>query len=211
MTSYNNSGLFAPGMTANTYTANTYAANEWAFQGNITFDPVYEGNFEADIDAIAESIGDDSGYYSNGADSSEANNYEIASYEDHPSPSNVEIEATGSIHATFFKGDAAASNKSNHGSIYDGTLNKSTTHLEKGTSYGKQPKETRMSKTLHHPVHEYEHRPSHKYSSAKSEAGDQRPLEIWETTYERHEWIAYGLEQPPNPQSSKRRKTGSKK
>jgi hypothetical protein len=209
MASCNNSELFTPGTTANKYTR-----NDWAFQGNTAFEPVYEGNFEADIDAIAESIGDDSGYYSNDADSSEPNISEFASYEGHSSPSKIEVEIAGSVHRQHnFYADAAAaaSNKSNQGSIYNGTLNKSTTHLEKDGSFGKQPKEARMSKTLYHPVHEFEHKPPHKYSSVKSEAGDQRPLKIWKSALERHEWLAYRLEQPAHGQSSKRRKTGVKK
>lgn len=204
MTSYNNSGLFAPDMSAN-----TPIGNDWAFQGNIALEPVYDGNFEADIDAIAESVGDDSGYYSNDADSSQANICEFALHEDQLPPPNVEIKTAGSVHDVYTH--AAASNKSNHGSIYEATLNKSTAYLEKGTSLGKQPKETRMTKTLYHPVHEYEHNPSHKYSSVKIEAGDQRPLETWEMTYERHEWIAYQLDQPPRDQSLKRRKSNIKK
>jgi hypothetical protein len=205
MTSYNISGLLAPGMTANKYTG-----NDWAFQGNTAFEPVYEDNFEADINAITESVGDDSGYFSNDTDTSEANTYDTASYEEPSSHSKVEIETAGSDHQEHnFYPDVAASNQSNHGSIYNGTLNKSTTHLEKDSSFGKPAKETRMSKTVYHPVHEYEHKTLHKYS-IKSEACDQRPLEIWKAKHEDHEWLAYRLEQPANPQS-KRRKTGSKK
>lgn len=202
-TSYDNSRLFAPGVSAN-----TIMGSDWAFQGSVALEPVYEDNFEADINAIAESVGDDSGYYSNDTDSPKANSHEIASHGDQ-SPANVEIETAGIVHDVYTH--AAASNKSNHGSIYEATLNKSTAYLEKGISRGKHPKETRMTKTLYHPVPEYERSPSHKYSSVEIEAGDQRPLEIWETTYERHEWIAYQLDQPPKDQSSKSRKSSIKK
>lgn len=208
MTSYNISGLLAPGMTANKYTG-----NDWVFQGSTVFEPVYE-DFEADIDAITESVGDDSGYFSNDTDTFEANTYDTPSYEELSSHSEVEVEVetAGSDHQEHnFYPDVAASNQSNHGSIYNGSLNKSTTHLEKGSSSGKQAKETRMSKTVYHTVHEYEYKTAHKYSSVKSEAGDQRPLEMWKAKPERHEWIAYLLEQPAKPQSSKRRKTSSKK
>lgn len=204
MASYHNSGPFAPGMSAI-----KYAENEWAFQCNTIFEPVYEGNFEADIDAIAESIGDDSGYFSNDTDSFEVSNSGVAHYDDRFPPYN-EHKTIKSLHSNNFCTDVTASNKSNHGSIYDRTLNKSTTHLENGTSYGKQPKETRMSKTLYHPVHEYDHKTPHKYSIV-SESSGLRPLEIWEATHERHEWIAYQLHQPPKQQSSKRRKTGGRK
>lgn len=203
MTSYN-CGFFGPGMAPN-----THMGNDWAFQGNIASEPVYGGNFNAEIDAIAKSVGDDSGYVSNDADSSKANIYEVTSHEGQSHSPNSGIESAGSVHD--FYTHAAASNKSNRGSIYEATLNKSTAYLEKGTSHGKQPKETRMSKTVYHPVHEFEHNPSHKYSSLTSEAGDQHPLELWKTTYERHEWIAYRLDQPPKGQSSKRRKSSIKK
>ena len=207
MTSYNNSELSAPDMTVNTHTG-----NGWVFQGKTVFESVYEDIFEADIDPIPESVGDDSGYYSNEAESSEAINYDFILYDDHSSPDILEFETAGSVsEQRRFYPNAAASNESNHGSLFDNTLNKSTTHAEKSASFGKKSKETRMSKTVYHPVHEYEHKPLHKYSSVKSEAGDQRPLEIWETTYHRHEWNAYQLEQPVKGRSSKRRKTSSKK
>lgn len=201
MASYNNDEVFALGMTANNYTE-----IDWSFQSNIFLNPVYEGNFEEDIDAIAESIGDDSGYFSNDADSFEASNTNITSYDNSPSY----IESKPSVHSNTFYGDVPASNNSNHGSIYNGTPTKSTTHLEKGTSSHKQRKETRLSKTLYHPIHEYDHKTPHKYSSIENDSCP-RPLEQWTKTHERHEWIAYQLEQPPKPQSSKRRKTGGRK
>lgn len=206
MTPYHNGGLFALGMTANKYTG-----NDWVFQGNTTLEPVYEGNFDADIDAIAESTGDDSGYYSNDADSFEASNDDVAHYENRPSTSSFQDQTAKVPHPTSFYADVPASNKSNHGSIYSGTLNKSTTYLERGTSYGKQPKETRISKTLYHPMHEYEHKTPHKYSAVNVESSGPRPIESWASTHERHEWIAYRLEQTPDSPSGKRRKSGSRK
>jgi hypothetical protein len=173
-------------------------ANDWVFQGNAAFEPVYEGNFEADIDAIAESVGDDSGYFSNDTESLEAEISQIALHDDRHY-ANIEDESN------TFCADVAASNKSSHGSVYGGTR---TTYLEKGSAQGKKQKETRMSKTVYHPVHEYEHKTPHKYS--KVNKSSRTPLESWENRGERHEWIAYRLEQPPS-QAGKRRKSSGRK
>lgn len=179
-------------------TANKYTANDWVFQGNTAFEPVYEGDFEADIDAIAESVGDDSGYFSNDTESLEVKISQITLHNDR-SHANVEVKSD-----TFYA-DVAASNKSSRGSIYGGTR---TTHLEKGTSQSKKRKEARMSKTVHHPTHEYEYKTFHKFSDVNKSS--RTPLEHWENTGERHEWIAYRLEQPPS-HSGKRRKSSGRK
>jgi hypothetical protein len=207
MTCYNNDELSAPGMTANKYEGNDW---HWAFQGQIYSDPVYQSNFEEDIGAIAESVGDDSGYFSNDPNSFEARNSDVASY-DERFPSACFGNKPSLSSNTFFADVATStSNKSIHGSIYNGTRNKSMTHLEKPISYSKQPKETR-SKTLYHHVHEYEHKTPHKYSAMEPTSSRPLSLEKWANTNERHEWIAYQLQEPATPQSSKRRKTSGRK
>lgn len=202
MSSYSNSDPFTPGMKASNFTE-----NDWIFQDNTSLNPIYEGNFEADIDAIAESVGDDSGYFSNDDDSFEASNADVPSHEGPPPPVNLGYKP--SVHSDTFYVDMSGSDKSNHSSV-DYTTHKSTTHLERGTSPSKQRKETRITKTLYDPVHNYEHKTLHKYSAMEYSSASS-PLEPWKSTFERHEWIAYRLEQPPNPPSSKKRKTAGRK
>ena len=207
MTSYNNNELSSPGMTATKYEGSGW---HWAFQGQISSDPVYEGNFEEDIDAIVESIGDDSGYFSKDPDSFEASECDLASYDDRSTSACFGDKP--SIPSETFHANMATStsNKSIHGSIYNGTRNKSTTHLEEPLSYSKQRKET-QSKTLYHPVHEYEHKKQHKYSAIEPAGPRSLALEQWANINERHEWIAYQLQQVINPQSSRRRKSSGTK
>ncbi len=176
---------------------NNTVGNNWAFQDNTFLNPAYEGNFDADIAAVAESVGDDSGYYSNDVDCSEAGNDDFTTH-GNPPPSPI-TEAKPSPPFHIFYDDVPASNKSNHGSLYTGALNKSTTHLEKRSFSSKQRKERRMSKTLHHPTYEYEPKTPHKYSMIKCDSGSC-PLELWWGNPERHEMIAYRLERAtPRP------------
>ena len=196
MSSYNNRKLSAPGMTA--------TSNEWsalAFQGTAFCAPVFEGNFDAEIDAIAESVGD-SGYFSNESDSFEASKASIASYNDRFPPADFECKS--SLSSAHFNADISASNQPNRGSIFNGAPNKSTTHLE-GVSSSRKREDRRISKTLYHAPHDYDHKVEHKYSTLES-AGPSFALDQWVRTEERHERIAYPLEQLSTLQSSKRRK-----
>lgn len=203
MSSSNNSELCAPGMTAN-----NFSVNDWIFQGNTSLNPVYEGNFEADIDAIADSIGDDSGYFSNDVDSFGASNVGNAGYNTACPPSY--LESKSSVHSGTFYADVPASNKSNHGSLDNGTPNRSTTHLEKDNSSSEQRNGRFMTKAICHPFYEYEHKTLHRDSTIE-DSNAPRPLEQWASSFERHEWIAYRMEQPPSTQSSKKHDTDGRK
>jgi len=198
MASYNHSGLFAPGAEATKHTGSWVST--WQA-------PVHEHNFEADINTIAEEAADDSGYYSNDTEFAESKDDDFTSLKSHSS-SHAEHQTAGSIHPSHsFYFDAAASNKSDQGTVFDDVQNKSTTHFEQVSSLGKQLKGTRKAVTLFDHVHEDEHKESHMFSFIQSAIED--PLQTWEKATLDYEFLAHGVENPSG--SAKRRKTGSKK
>ena len=198
-----NSKLSCPGTTAKTYDGTR--PTEWAFVGNVLFDSFYSGNFDEDIDAIVESVGDDSGYFSNDIDALDATNSDVTTNaSSHRSPDSG--HSMSRLHADNFYADMPASNKSNHGSSNNDRLNQSTTHLERRPSATQNA--NRLSKTLYHLVQEHEQKTPHKFSSVASTGSRSFALEHWESTNQRHEWIAYQLDKPASIRISKRRRVG---
>jgi hypothetical protein len=105
-----------------------------------------------------------------------------------------------------------ASTKANHGSTYNGSNNKNTLQIERGTSYNDTGNNGKRGETVYDPVHEaarsvvesdegygYNGRPQHQYSNFDDGQVGLSSLNRWITTFERHESIAYRFEQPPNP------------
>jgi len=211
MNSYHDFELFSPGMTTNTYTVNEQ--NHWVIQGISAAEPVFEDNFDADIAAISEEstadFWNDSGYHSGSTESFEASSDDITQH--HDRQNTTTFPTTPVLPKTIHPGAPAASSKSNHASTRRGNLNKSTSHLSRGNQAHKKAKETRLTKTVHHSIHEHEHKTPHMYTT---ENADEFGLEQWATTQERHERIACGVfnrRQQRDSSSGNRRKTGSKK
>jgi hypothetical protein len=169
-------------------------ADDWLFQGNTTPEIYYEDSFEADISALDEA--NDSGYFS-----SENIESSIDITDDDKSKVSYVWSADG-LEGDHFSTDAAASTKANHGSIYDGVRNESTTTLEKGTSSPGQTLKSPRARLYD----DFEDLSLPTYSDYSDYILNTAPLTLqkWVQTPERHESIAYRLEQP-----AKRRRTSS--
>ncbi len=112
-----------------------------------------------------------------------------------------------------FFADLDASTKANHGSICDGVSNESASFTERGTVYNSQNEQNRRT-SFYDPVHgavrqpidqsvldalgAFEIRSQPDYSRPSHQTPILNPLDKWYNTYERHESIAYRLEQPQN-------------
>jgi hypothetical protein len=110
-----------------------------------------------------------------------------------------------------FFADLDASANTNHGSVYAG-LNESTSYAARGPVDGAQTEEYRRN-TFYDPVHEavqqsiaickalndFEIQSQPDHARPSHNAPIFNPLEKWANTFERHESIAYRLEQPSNP------------
>jgi hypothetical protein len=113
-----------------------------------------------------------------------------------------------------FFADLDASTKANHGSIYDGVNDEGTSLIERGAVDDSQSEQNRRT-TFYDPVHEaaqqpidqsvldalsdFEIRSQPDYSRQSHHTPILSPLDKWYNTYERHESLAYRLEQPSNP------------
>jgi len=171
-------------------TTNQYHKNEWALRGIDIPEISYEDNFEADISLISAN---DSGYFSgDGLESSaESNTNQTADVEGSTSPYAYTQAGTFS---DIGYADTAASVKSNHGSIYDGVLNESTQLIPSSTHYDSQATITPKS---HPSPRNYENvSQSRKYARFSNELAGPSPLEQWQQTYARHEYISTQFQQP---------------
>jgi len=172
-------------------------ANDWQFAGNTYLEIHYEDNFEADISAIADS--NDSGYFS--SENVESHSDKIT---DNDKLKTSYPQSPGSLQGDSYSDDVAASAKANHGSIYDGVQNENTATVEKGTSYNGQTLKSPKARLYD----DFEELPLPTYSEFSDEFLSTAPtrLQTWVQTPERHESIAYRLEQP-----AKRRRTSKSK
>jgi hypothetical protein len=160
-------------------------AGDWAIHDNPTLIFPQEGDFDADITAVAEEqAADDSGYIS-----SDGNESKISAISSHCYNSKCAEEFE------MFSNDveyiyAAASTEVNYGSVNDltqrGGLNdaKSSKHSKAG-----------RGSSTHSQLQEYGGSIRPNYANLSDEVSGPSPLESWALTYERHESIAYRLEQ----------------
>lgn len=107
-----------------------------------------------------------------------------------------------------FFADLDASANANHRSVND----ESTSYAGRGAVHGAQTEEYRRT-TFYDPVHEavqqsialckalndFEIQSQPDQARPSHDAPNLSPLQKWTNTYERHESIAYRLEQPPSP------------
>jgi len=168
-------------------------ADDWPFQGNTSSEISYEDNFDADISLLEESSANDSGYFS-------GENIEFAADKtaDDDQGKFSYLWSTDSQQGDEFSTDTSASTKPDHGSTYDSIRNESTVTFEKGTSSCGQSKKSSKRSI----IHDIDSSSTPKYSVFSGKVTSPTPLQIWVETHERHESIAYRLEQP-----AKRRKT----
>lgn len=189
--------MAAPNSQINGHATDHYTkeknANDWPFQGNTYPEIRYEDNFEADISAIADS--NDSGYFS--SENVESNNDNITR-SDNPKISYP--WSTDSLQGDSYSGDTAASAKANHLSIYDGVKKENTATIEKTASPDGHTLKSPRAR-LHD---DFEDLSLPTYSEYSDYFLSTAPtwLQTWVQIPERHESIAYKLEQP-----AKRRKT----
>jgi len=170
-------------------------ADDWPFRGNTTTEIHYEDSFEADIGALEEA--NDSGYFSSENVESSIDNIT----DDNKSQVSYVWSADG-LEGDHFSTDAAASAKANHGSTYDGVKNESTTTLEKTAASPGQTLKSPKAR-LYDDFDELPPPTNSDYSDYFLSTAPSL-LQIWVQTPERHEKIAYRLEQP-----AKRRRTSS--
>jgi len=173
--------------------ANSLPANDILAQGNtLLYDFIlYENNFNADISALEESgkeerdVGD-SGYFS-------SENFD--SKDGVPGKGQREISYAWSIDDvdgySFFS-DIGASTEVNHGSTYEGIANEDNSSDEKGEGSKRQTRSITNFNNLSLP----------EYSRSSDKITGPTSLQRWVQTKERHESLAYRLEQP----AKKRRK-----
>lgn len=170
-------------------------AEDLPFQGNSSLDIHYEDSFEADISALEEA--NDSGYFS-----SENVESSVDNITDDDKCKVSYVWSADGLEGDHFSTDAAASAKANHGSIYDGAKNESTTTLGNGTSLPGQTLKSPRARLYD----EFEEFPLPTYPDYSDYFLSNAPLTLkkWVQTPERHESIAYRLEQP-----AKRTRTSS--
>jgi hypothetical protein len=169
-------------------------AGGWAINDNPTLIS-HEGDFDADITALAEEqAADDSGYIS-----SDGNETKISAISSHCYNSNCAEEFETFSNDAFYI-YAAASTEVNHGSVKNPTQRGGFND----TKSSKHSKAGRGSST-NSQLQEYEGfiRPNN--ANLSDEVSSPSPLESWARTYERHESIAYRLEQT----SAKKRRTAT--
>jgi len=153
-------------------------------------------SFDEDLSALEQECSPlDSGYFSGeNLESSPVNKVTVGEVETSHSGTTERVQADASS-----QGPATLA-KANHGSIYDGIKNESTTKIEKGTSLdSKNHKPAKRSMS-----HDTEDQSLPKSSQIGEGITSPTPLQSWVEHGHLHEFLAYRLEQP-----AKRRKTGS--
>ena len=169
-------------------------AGGWAINDNPALIS-HEGDFDADITALAEEqAADDSGYIS-----SDGNETKISAISSHCYNTKCAEEFEKFSNDVFYI-DTAASTEVNHGSVDDLTQ-------RGGFNDTKSSKHSRAGRgsTTNSQLQEYGGPIRPKYANLSDEVSGPSPLESWARTYERHESIAYRLEQTP----AKKRRTAT--
>lgn len=168
---------------------NGWTSSDWVLFPGSESNTSYQYGVDADSTTFENKFGpNDSGYFSN-------ENFDAVD-------ENIEDEdpivwCQHNQYEHTYAAEAAASMIADHGSIYEGAVNESTSTIETANpKYSQEPKKTR---THRHKKHSSR---SHPKSTSKTVTPDR--LESWLEKEERHERIACGIEQ-----SSKRRKTSA--
>jgi hypothetical protein len=152
-----------------------------------------EHDFDADITALEKEYGPtDSGYFS-------SDNFDTGADENvEENKKDVPFVWCQHGHQEYtYSTNAAASTTANHGSTYNGVDNQNTATIESAGSH-------RREKAKKVTIHNHGGRSPRSYSRSNDKITNPSRLESWLESRERHEVIAYRLEQP-----AKRRRTSS--
>jgi hypothetical protein len=171
-------------------------ANDWVFQGNNTTEILYDDNFEADISALEDEGGaNDSGYFS--SENLESTEDKTLDSEEKKVSS---VCSTGTLQRDCFSTDTFTSIKVDYRTTYNRVENESTEIVPKGTSYVSQS----LKSSKRGIIYDFDTPSVTGYSRFSDEIISPTSLQTWVSTHERHESIAYRLEQP-----AKKRKTAT--
>jgi len=180
--------------------------NEHSNRGSIPHEYVVQGNLkESPATGIDSTNFNDSGFFDWEDDETNPYRYDYKDW--------VLFEGDIPIVNTEnFFADLDASTNADRASVHGGLHDESTSYTGRGAVYGTQTEESRRT-AFYDPVYEsiqqsiaickalndfeIQSKPDHARPSHK--ASNLHPLEKWAKTYERHESIAYRLEQPSTP------------
>lgn len=163
--------------------------DDWFSQDITSPGPFSKDSFDADITALDDP--NDSGYFSSENVESCEN---VSTKGDKPSNSR----STDSPPSDLYSGDVAASTEAENGSAYDGLENKSTATQERRIPCGGQTLKSSKKARLY----DFDSLSLPEDADFVHGFPGLTLLQTWVQNYERHELIAYRLEQPP-----KRRRT----